>query len=108
MSEQENSHKESYEGEFPLERVFQNATARVLDFFILNQKFDYSESDVSKMAEVPRRTLDRVLQRLLEERLLIRTRTSSKAYMYMLNNESERARALQDYCKAFQIEYLEN
>jgi hypothetical protein len=108
MTEQDEQHTESYEGDFPLERVFQNAAARVLDFFVLNQKFDYSESDISRMAEVPRRTLDRVLQRLLNERLIMRTRTSSKSYMYMLNAKSARALALQDYCKATQIEYLEH
>lgn len=102
------SELEVYDGDFPLERVFQNPTGRVLDFFILNQDFDYAESDISRMAEVPRRTLDRVIPRLLNEGLIVRTRTSSKSYMYKLNPKSARAKAFQEYVKATQIENLEH
>ena len=33
---------ESYENDYPLERLFHNAAARVLDFLILNQQLSYS------------------------------------------------------------------
>ncbi|MCD6038580.1 MAG: hypothetical protein K0S67_2473 [Nitrososphaeraceae archaeon] len=31
----------------PLESIFKNSPARVLDFLILNQNFDYSASEIS-------------------------------------------------------------
>jgi hypothetical protein len=80
-----------------LERLFHSTYARVLDFFILNQKFDYSYSDISKLANVPTRTLQRVLPVLLEEELVIRTRRSGKALMYIFNQNSEKAQALEKY-----------
>lgn len=84
----------------PLERLFHSTYARVIDFFIMNQKFDYSYSDVSKLANVPTRTLQRVLPTLLEEELIIKTRKSGKALMYMFNQNSEKGQALQFYFNA--------
>jgi predicted transcriptional regulator len=81
----------------PLERVFQNAYARVLDFLLLNQRFDYSYSDISRLAGVPPRTLQRVLPVLLRENLVAPTRKSGKAQMYEFNRSSSRAKALESY-----------
>lgn len=81
----------------PLERVFQNGYARVLDFLILNQRFDYSYSDISRLANVSPRTLQRVLPILLKEKLVVVTRKSGKAHMYEINKNSKRAEALQFY-----------
>ena len=100
--------EQQYENDLPLERLFSNATARVLDFLILNQRFDYSASDISRLAEVPSRTLDRVLPKLIDEHLVKHTRKSGKSPMYILNSESERALALQQYCKATIKENVEN
>lgn len=92
----------------PLERVFGNPVSKVLDFLILNQDFDYSESDISKLAEVPSRTLQRVLPCLLAEQLVKRTRKSSKANMYKADFDSKRVLALQQYIKATIEENLKN
>ena len=92
----------------PLERIFSNPTSKVLDFLIMNQDFDYSESDISKLAGVPSRTLQRVMPCLLTEQLLKRTRKSSKANMYKANFESKRITALQQYIKATIEENLRN
>lgn len=100
--------QQHYENDLPLERLFSNATARVLDFLILNQRFDYSSSDICKLAEVPPRTLDRVLPKLVREHLVKSTRKSGKSPMYVLNPDSERARALQQYVQATISENLEN
>lgn len=102
------SETERYDGGRPLERIFGNPAARILDFFILNQRFDYSESDISRLAEVPPRTLQRVLPNLLRERLVKRTRKSGRAYMYALNKESERALALEEYFRLTLRENLDN
>ena len=92
----------------PLERVFNNSVSRVLDFLINNQKFDYSESDISRLANVPSRTLQRVLPRLKFEKLVTITRKSGKQNMYTLNAESERALALRQYAKSTIRENLDN
>jgi hypothetical protein len=84
----------------PLERLFHSTCARVLDFFIMNQKFDYSYSDISKLASVPTRTLQRILPILLEEELIIKTRKSGKALMYIFNQNSEKGKALEFYFNA--------
>jgi len=81
----------------PLERLFHSLSARVLDFLILNQRFDYSHSDISNLAKIPPRSLQRILPTLIEEKLIIRTRKSGKAYMYIFNRNSEKGKALQKY-----------
>ncbi len=104
----EQSEAAQYNNGRPLERIFGNATARVLDFLILNQRFDYSESDISRLADVPPRTLQRVLPSLLRENLVKRTRKSGKSFMYVLNKESERAICLEQYFRATLKENLDN
>lgn len=89
-----------YADALPLERIFGNPASKVLDFLILNQRFDYSESDISRLSEVTSRTLQRILPCLLAEKLVIRTRKSGKAFMYNANMESKRIQALQQYVKA--------
>jgi len=91
----------------PLARVFNSSNAKVLDFLLANQKFDYAESDIAKLASVPPRTLQRSLPLLLAEGLVRRTRKSGKAFMYEVNLDSERTKALHDYIRASRIENLE-
>lgn len=108
MSHSQPSQIEAYNNGRPLERLFSTPAARVLDFLILNQRFDYSESDISRLAAVPPRTLQRVLPNLLRERLVKRTRKSGKAFMYVLNHDSERALALEQYFKTTLKENLDD
>ncbi len=84
----------------PLERVFGTPSSKILDFLLLNQRFDYSESDICKLAEVSTRTVQRTLPCLVTEKLITRTRKSGKAFMYEANLESDRVKALQQYVKA--------
>lgn len=91
----------------PLERIFDISSAKVLDFLLLNQKFDYSESDISNLANIPPRTLQRILPNLINENIIIRTRKSSKSFMYQVNLESKRTSALLEYVKATMEENLD-
>ena len=84
----------------PLERIFGTPSSKILDFLLLNQKFDYSESDICKLAEVSTRTVQRTVPCLVGEKLITRTRKSGKAYMYEANLESVRVKALHQYVKA--------
>lgn len=92
----------------PLERVFGNPVSKVLDFLITNQDFDYSESDISRLAGVPSRTLQRIMPCLLTEQLITRTRKSSKSNMFKANFDSKRTLALQLFIKATIEENLKN
>lgn len=69
----------------PLEILFSgNATARILDFLITFQEWDYSESDIASNAGVSVRTVQREIPKLEEYRLVEPTRTVGKAKMYRL------------------------
>lgn len=91
----------------PLGRIFDISTAKALDFLLLNQKFDYSESDISNLANIPPRTLQRILPTLLSENLVVRTRKSSKSFMYQANLDSKRTSGLWEYVKATMEENLD-
>ncbi len=70
----------------PLESLFSgNATAKILDFLITFQDWDYSESDIANNAGVSVRTVQREIPKLERYRLVTLTRTIGKAKMYKLN-----------------------
>ena len=69
----------------PLESLFSgNATAKILDFLITFQDWDYSESDIAKNAGVSVRTVQREISKLERYRLVALTRMVGKAKMYKL------------------------
>jgi len=69
----------------PLESLFSgNATAKILDFLITFQEWDYSESDIANNAGVSVRTVQREMPKLEQHRLVESTRTVGRAKMYRL------------------------
>jgi Fic family protein len=86
-----------YDRKRPLEAIFQNTTARILDFLILNQKFDYSTPEISKITQIPLRTLQRVLPHLVKKGIVKETGRIGNTRMYMLNTGSELARLLKQF-----------
>ena len=92
----------------PLSRIFNNAPSKILDFLLTNQTFDYSESDISRLAGVPSRTLQRVLPSLIKEGLVQKTRKSGKIFMYEINKDSRKAEALLGYIEASRDAVFEN
>jgi transcription initiation factor IIE alpha subunit len=100
--------QETYEYDFPLERVFPTASARVLDYLILNQRLAYTEDELSKNAEVSERTLQRVLPKLVRENLVKRERKDGIAYRYEINLDSQRARDIIQLVKDTIRENLRN
>jgi hypothetical protein len=84
----------------PLESVFRNATARVLDFLILNQKFDYSASEISKITQIFPRTLQRILLNLVEKQLIMETGKIGNNKMYIINSKSQLSELLRQYVLA--------
>jgi len=57
----------------------------VLDFFIENDLFDYSKTDIHRHTGVARTTLQPVIAELVEKELLIKTREVGRAGMFKLN-----------------------
>ncbi|MGN6708413.1 MAG: hypothetical protein ACTHKF_03605, partial [Candidatus Nitrosocosmicus sp.] len=62
----------------PLERVFQNNIARIIDFFIINQNFNFSTSEVSELSEVPLRTVQRIVPQLVKKEILNEIKSSKR------------------------------
>lgn len=97
MSEKYAREEVSYNSNRPLESLFRNSTSRILDFLILNSKFDYSASEMSKITKVPPRTIQRVLPHLVAEELVKETGKIGNTKMYILNTQSELAETLRRY-----------
>ncbi|HJT48542.1 MAG TPA: hypothetical protein VJ729_10210 [Nitrososphaeraceae archaeon] len=100
MAEQSLRRDVLYNRKRPLEAIFQNTSARVLDFLVLNQKFDYSAPEISRITRVPLRTLQRVLPHLVSKQIIKETGKIGKTRMYMLNTESELAKLLRQFTLA--------
>jgi hypothetical protein len=89
-----------YNRKRPLEAIFQNTTARILDFLVMNQKFDYSAPEISKITQIPLRTLQRVLPNLVKKEMVKETGRIGNTRMYMLNTDSELAKLLRQFMLA--------
>jgi DNA-binding transcriptional regulator GbsR (MarR family) len=84
----------------PLESIFQNGPARVLDFLILNQNFDYSAAEISRITGIPLRTVQRVLPHLVQKGLVKETGKIGNTRMYIINSKSELSELLRQYVLA--------
>jgi hypothetical protein len=81
----------------PLERIFQNNIARILDFFIINQNFDFSTIEISEISDVPLRTVQRIIPQLVEKEIIKETKLNKKNKTYKLNKYSELVEVLNKY-----------
>ncbi len=74
----------------PLETLFSgNATAKIMDFMISSQEWDYSESDIARSSDVSIRTVQREISKLLESKLIKQSRTVGNAKMYQLDKSNK-------------------
>jgi DNA-binding transcriptional regulator YhcF (GntR family) len=87
----------NYNNNRPLESIFRNSISRILDFLILNQQFDYSASEISKITKVPLHTIQRVLPHLVEKDLVKETGKVGNTKTYIFNTQSELAEGLRHY-----------
>ena len=98
MSETPSARQEVvYNKNRPLESIFQNSPARVLDFLILNQNFDYSSAEISRITGIPLRTVQRVLPHLVQKELVKETSKVGNTRMYIINSKSELSELLRQY-----------
>lgn len=87
----------NYNSNRPLESLFRNSISRILDFLILNQQFDYTASEMSKITRVPSHTIQRVLPHLVEKDLVKETRKVGNTKTYIFNTQSKLAEGLRHY-----------
>ncbi|MEK6963859.1 MAG: hypothetical protein AABX70_05500 [Nanoarchaeota archaeon] len=62
---------------------------RVLDFFVVNEDFDYSMKDIARHSEIGYATLKLIWPRLVDHEIVKQTRKVGKAKMYQLNHASK-------------------
>jgi predicted transcriptional regulator len=92
----------------PLERIFQNNIARILDFFIYNQNFDFSTSEISEISEVPLRTVQRIIPQLVKKELVKEVKSGKKNKTYELNKSSELTEVLNKYSIVTMNSFIKN
>jgi len=62
----------------PLERIFQNNIARIIDFFIINQNFNFSTVEINELSDVPLRTIQRIIPQLVEKEIIKEVKKKQK------------------------------
>jgi hypothetical protein len=73
----------------PFERLFSgNAVAKILDFLISSQQFDYSEADIARYSGVSSKTVQREIPKLVGTKLVKQSRTVGNAKMYQLDKDN--------------------
>ena len=92
----------------PLERIFQNNIARIIDFFIINQNFNFSTVEISELSDVPLRTIQRIIPQLVEKEIIKEVKKSKKNKAYELNKDSELAEILNKYAISTMNSFINN
>ena len=87
-------------GTRPLEDIFGNAVAKVLDFLIINEPFDYSLDEINQLVRIPIDTLRKMIPVLVEKGLLEEIGKRRESRSYKVNENSDLARSLSQYVLA--------
>ena len=81
----------------PLERIFRNNIARVIDFLIINQQFSFTTVEISKSSEIPLRTVQRIIPQLVQNKIVVENKYKGKIKNYELNRNSKLVEILRLY-----------
>jgi hypothetical protein len=87
-------------GTRPLEDIFGNAVAKVLDFLIINEPFDYSLDEISQFSHIPIGTLQKMIPGLVDKGLLEEIGKKREGRNYRFSERSDLARTLSQYVLA--------
>lgn len=88
--------------------VFGNApVVKVLDFFIDNQEFDYSLTDIAKGAEIAWSTLHTCWPELVNLGIIKKTRTIGRAELYKLDRDCPLVKRLLELDIFISEQYIE-
>ena len=81
-----------------LEWLFtRNATAKILDFFLIYKEMDHSESQIAQFSNVSFKTAIKDIKRLEELGMIKMTRKVGNAKLYTINRESEVTKQLDGF-----------
>jgi len=84
-----------------------NPRAKVLDFFMENDIFDYSKKQVSELSGVAFNSLEKFWNNLIEFEIIKKTRKVGKSEMYIINKENEVVKCLLKIDKELALRNLE-
>jgi predicted transcriptional regulator len=84
----------------PLEDIFGNGVARVLDFLIIHEPFDYSLLEISQIANIPVSTLQKSIPLLVEKGLVEERGKGENTRLFALNLKSDLSLSLRQYVQA--------
>ena len=71
----------------PLERIFRNNIARIIDFFVINQQFKFTSKEISKLSNTPLRSVQRILPHLVKNKVVVENRYKGKIKNYEMNTD---------------------
>lgn len=69
----------------PLERIFRNNIARIIDFLIINQQFKFTSKELSNLSDTPLRSVQRIMPQLVKNKIVIENKFKGKIKNYELN-----------------------
>lgn len=81
----------------PLERIFRNNIARIIDFFIINQQFQFTSKEISKLSDTPLRSVQRILPQLVKNKIVIENKHKGKIKNYEINHSFKLVEILRLY-----------
>ena len=77
-----------------IEFMGDSPTVRVLDYLLTERDMDFSISDMARNAGIGRTTLYRIWDGLINNKIIVPTRTVGKAKLYKLNKDSIKIKKL--------------
>jgi len=77
-----------------IEFMGDSPTVRVLDYLLTERDLDFSISDMARNAGIGRTTLYRIWDGLINNKIIVPTRTVGKAKLYKLNKDSVKIQKL--------------
>lgn len=81
----------------PLERIFRNNVARIIDFLIINQQFNFSSKEISDLSETPLRSVQRIMPHLIQTKIVKVSKKNNRIINYGLNKDFRLAEILRLY-----------
>ena len=77
-----------------IEFMGDSPTVRILDYLLTERDLDFSISDMARNAGIGRTTLYRIWDGLINNKIIVPTRTVGKAKLYKLNKDSIKIKKL--------------
>jgi len=67
---------------------------KVIDFFLTFREFDYSKTQVAEEVGISRITIEKIWEKLVKDKIVIKTRNIGRAQLYKLNVKNLRVKSL--------------